>query len=257
VTLADYNDLDGAAAQLASGGFAAVILEPMMGAGGCIPAERAFLAGLRAAATASGTVLVFDEVMTSRHSAGGLQRKHGITPDLTTLGKYVAGGMSFGGFGGRADIMELFDGHRPNALAHAGTFNNNVLSMAGGVVAMGEIFDDAAADALWARGEKLRDDVNAVCASRGAEMQFTGMGSMMQPHFRLGEIVRPYAATPREEALRELFFFDLMEGGVYIARRGATALSLPVGDAECRRYVEVVDRFCVTRGPLLRVEVPA
>lgn len=254
VTLVDYNDTAGALATLKAGSFAAVILEPMLGGGGCIPATREFLAALREATTASGTVLIFDEVMTSRHSGGGLQRMHGITPDMTTLGKYVAGGMSFGAFGGKAELMDQFDGHRPGALAHAGTFNNNVLSMSAGTVAMGEIFDDAAADALLARGDGLREALNAVCAKHGVAMQFTGIGSMLQPHFRLGEIIRPYAATVQEEALRELFFLDLMKAGIYVARRGMVALSLPVGTVELERFVSAVEAFCSERGPLLRGE---
>jgi glutamate-1-semialdehyde 2,1-aminomutase len=252
VTLVDYNDTAAAVSALQTGTYAAVILEPMMGGGGCIPAKREFLAALREAATATGTVLIFDEVMTSRHSGGGLQRLHGITPDMTTLGKYVAGGMSFGAFGGRADIMDQFDGHKPGALAHAGTFNNNVLSMSAGTVAMGEIFDDAAADALLARGEALREALNAVCVRHGVAMQFTGIGSMLQPHFRLGEIIRPYPASVEEEALRELFFLDLMAAGIYVARRGMVAMSLPVGDAEVARFVTAVETFCSARGPLMR-----
>lgn len=254
VTLTDYNDTAAAVAELKTGRYAAVILEPMMGGGGCIPATREFLAALRETATATGTVLIFDEVMTSRHSAGGLQRLHGITPDLTTLGKYVAGGMSFGAFGGKAAIMDLFDGHKPGALSHAGTFNNNVLSMTAGTVAMGEIFDDKTADALLARGDALREALNAICAKHGAAMQFTGIGSMLQPHFRLGDIPRPYAATVQEEALRELFFLDLMAAGIYVARRGMVALSLPVGEPELARFLAAVEAFCVARGPVLRAE---
>ena len=252
VTLVDYNDTAAALAALAADSFAAVILEPMLGGGGCIPATRDFLLALRQACTESGTVLIFDEVMTSRHSAGGLQRLHGITPDMTTLGKYVAGGMSFGAFGGQAAIMDQFDGHKPGALAHAGTFNNNVLSMSAGVVAMGEIFDDAAADALLARGDALRQALNAICTKAGVAMQFTGIGSMLQPHFRLGEIIRPYAGTVQEEALRELFFLDLMAASIYIARRGMVALSLPVGEAELARFIAAVETFCTVRGPLMR-----
>jgi glutamate-1-semialdehyde 2,1-aminomutase len=248
VTLADYNDAQQAAELLRSH---AVILEPMLGSGGCIPATPDFLASLRAATREAGILLVFDEVMTSRHSSGGLQKLRGVTPDLTTLGKYVAGGMSFGAFGGRGDVMDLFDGHRPGSLIHSGTFNNNVMSMAGGLVAMGEIFDAAAADALYARGERLRERLNAICGERGVDMQFTGLGSMMQPHFRKGPIERPYAATPREEALRELYFFDLLAAGVYIARRGMVAMSLPIGEAECDRLVAAVDEFCASRRPFM------
>ena len=74
--------------------------------------------------------------MTSRLSPGGLQAVYGITPDVTSLGKYLAGGMSFGAFGGRRDLMERFDPSRPDAFFHAGTFNNNVLSMAAGIVGL-------------------------------------------------------------------------------------------------------------------------
>lgn len=230
---------------------AAVILEPMMGGGGCIPASHAFLKTLREETAAKGVVLVFDEVMTSRMAFGGMQARHGITPDMTTFGKYIAGGMSFGAFGGRADIMAMFDGHRPNTLPHAGTFNNNVLSMTAGCVAMGDIFDAAAAEALWARGEALRTRLNDALAATGTTMHFTGLGSMMQPHFRPAPVTAAYKPEPEEEQARELFFFDMLAAGIYLARRGMVALSLPVGQAECDRFVDAVAEFAAARAPLL------
>lgn len=129
---ATYNDADGAAQTIKAHAheLAAVIVEPMMGGGGCIPAERGFLVALRRACTEHNVILIFDEVMTSRLSTGGYQAMVGVTPDMTTLGKYLGGGMSFGAFGGRMDIMARFDPDRPDAWPHAGTFNNNVLSMA-------------------------------------------------------------------------------------------------------------------------------
>jgi glutamate-1-semialdehyde 2,1-aminomutase len=256
VTLADYNDTRQTVELMRAHAdtIGAVILEPMMGSGGCIPAIAEFLEALRAATSELGILLVFDEVMTSRHSSGGLQKLRGVTPDLTTLGKYIAGGMSFGAFGGRADVLDLFDGHRSGALIHSGTFNNNVMSMAGGVVAMGEIFDASAADKLFVRGESLRASLNTLCRERGVKMRFTGVGSMMQPHFREGPIERPYAATVHEEALRELYFFDLLAAGIYVARRGMIAMSLPIGDAECVRLVAAVDEFCALRGMFMRAD---
>ncbi|MCA3311940.1 MAG: aminotransferase class III-fold pyridoxal phosphate-dependent enzyme [Roseomonas sp.] len=253
VTLAEYNDLPGTLALIRehADDLAAVLLEPMMGSGGCIPATRDFLAGLREATREVGAMLIFDEVMTSRHTAGGLQKLHGITPDLVSLGKYIAGGMSFGAFGGRADVMAVFDSHRPGALVHSGTFNNNVLSMSAGMLAMGEIFDDTAAEALRKRGDGLCDALNAICTKHGVAMQFTGIGSMVQPHFRLGAILRPYTASAREEGLRELFFLDMMKAGIYIARRGMVALSLPVGEPELARYIAAVEEFCASRKPLM------
>jgi glutamate-1-semialdehyde 2,1-aminomutase len=253
VVLARYNDTEGALALIRehAADLACILLEPMLGSGGCIPASPGFLAALRQAATDHGIVLIFDEVMTSRHAAGGLQQMQGILPDLTTLGKYIAGGMSFGAFGGRADIMSVYDPAHPKALPHGGTFNNNVLSMSAGLVAMGEIFGAGEAEALRARGDALRDALNAIPARHRVALQFTGIGSMIQPHFRSGLIERPYEATPEEEALRELFFLDLMRDGIYLARRGMVALSLPVGEAEMDRFLAVVEAFCASRRPLL------
>jgi glutamate-1-semialdehyde 2,1-aminomutase len=173
---------------------------------------------------------------------------------MTTLGKYMAGGMSFGAFGGRAEIMAVFDGHKPGTLPHAGTFNNNVWSMAAGCVAMGEIFDAATAEALYARGEALREALNAACARAGVAMQFTGRGSMLTVHFRAGTIDRPYAVSAAEDRLRELFFFDMLATGIYLARRGMAALSLPVTAADCARYVAAVEEFIAARRPLLAGE---
>lgn len=253
LAFADYNDAAAARrAILAEGAqLAAVLVEPMLGSGGCIPATHAFLQALRDATRETGALLIFDEVMTSRHGGGGLQQRLGVTPDLTTLGKYIAGGMSFGAFGGRAEVMAVFDGHRPGALPHAGTFNNNVGSMAAGCVAMGEIFSAEVAEALYARGEALRGRLNNACAKAGVAMQFTGLGSMLTVHFRAGPIATKYVASPAEDQLRELFFFDMLAAGFYIARRGMVALSLPVTDADCARYVGAVEEFIAARRPLL------
>ncbi|MFI5015075.1 MAG: aspartate aminotransferase family protein, partial [Hyphomicrobiales bacterium] len=141
---------------------AAILVEPMLGSGGCIPGDRDFLQTLREGATRCGAVLIFDEVMTSRLSPGGLQEALGIIPDMTTLGKYIGGGMSFGAFGGRADLMGRYDPRRPDALPHAGTFNNNILTMSAGLAGMTEIFTPEAARRLTALGEDLRRRLNAL-----------------------------------------------------------------------------------------------
>src|SRR5216683_3256418 len=109
--MAPYNDLAATRDIVAAHKdlLAAILLEPMQGGGGCIPATVEFLKGLRALADANDIVLIFDEVMTSRLSPGGLQEATGVTPDMTTLGKYIGGGMSFGAFGGKAALMSLFD----------------------------------------------------------------------------------------------------------------------------------------------------
>ena len=107
VVLGRFNDLDQTRKLISehAGDLAALIVEPMIGSGGSIPAEPDFLAMLREETKRQGIVLIFDEVMTSRLHPKGVSAHYGIVPDLKTLGKYIGGGMSFGGFGGRADIM--------------------------------------------------------------------------------------------------------------------------------------------------------
>src|ERR687888_1058485 len=111
-----YNDAEAAAREVAEHAheLAAVIVEPVQGSGGVIPGEPEFLHALREATAVTDVLLVFDEVMTSRLSRGGLQETLGIRPDLTTLGKYVGGGLACGAFGGRRDLMERFDPSRPD-----------------------------------------------------------------------------------------------------------------------------------------------
>ena len=251
--LAPYNDAAGAVAlaEEHAGDLACILVEPMMGSGGCIPAEPAFLQTLRDAADRAGAVLVFDEVMTSRMSAGGQQARLGIAPDMTTLGKYIGGGMSFGAFGGKRALMELYDPRRADALPHAGTFNNNVLTMHAGVAGLEEVFTAEAADRLFNRGEALRARLNAACAERGAAAQWTGLGSLMAPHFVGGPVRRPADSAGADPRLRELLFLDMLERGFYLARRGMVALSLEVGAAELDGFAGAFEGWLDARARVL------
>jgi len=229
---------------------AAILVEPMQGTTGCIAAERSFLAGLRMLADESGALLIFDEVMTSRLAPGGLQEVHGILPDLTTLGKYVGGGMSFGAFGGRADLMARFDPRRPDAFQHAGTFNNNVLTMNAGLVGLTEIYTPERARALNAAGDRLRERLNAVARRHGLAMQFTGLGSMLAVHMTNAPIRSAEDAERGHAALRDLFYFDLVARCIWFAKRGMFALSIALGEGDSDKLVDAVGEFADTRAPL-------
>ncbi|QCI66286.1 aspartate aminotransferase family protein [Phreatobacter stygius] len=252
-----YNDVAETERLLAIHGpeLAAILVEPMLGSGGCIAGDRSFLGALRAGATRHGALLIFDEVMTSRLSPGGLQQALDILPDLTTLGKYVGGGMSFGAFGGREDLMALYDPRRPNALQHAGTFNNNVLTMAAGHAGMTEIFTPSAVLALNQRGDDLRTQLNRLCRKHGAALEFTGIGSLITAHFSAVPVLTPADAAAGDPRLKELFFFDMLDRGIYLARRAMMALSLEIGDAECTGLTEAVEDFLLSRRPLLASRV--
>lgn len=251
---APYNDLAATRAivEQHKDRLAAIILEPMQGGAGCIPADVEFLKGLRELASAHGIVLIFDEVMTSRLSSGGLQLATGVTPDMTTLGKYIGGGMSFGAFGGKEEIMSLFDPRKPNFLPHAGTFNNNVLTMAAGIAGLSKVYTKEAAQALNERGEALRRRLNKIAQQADTSVQFTGRGSMMNIHFVKGPVRSVNDIKQTNQDLRGLFFFDLLERGLYVARRGMINLSLPIGDAETDAMVAAFEEFVTVRGNLLR-----
>jgi glutamate-1-semialdehyde 2,1-aminomutase len=235
-----YNDIDGVR-NAVDDSVAALIVEPMMGAAGCIPAEPGFLDGLRDVCDRAGALLIFDEVMTSRMSSGGVQLRSGVHPDLTTLGKYLAGGMTFGAFGGRADLMAAFDPHQGGELTHGGTFNNNVVSMAGGVAALSELLTADVLDALYERGEELRTRVAPILSRSALPLTVTGMGSMFAIHTVTGPVRSPVDLVAADQVLKELLFHHLVERGIFLAARGFVAMSLAITDDDCDRFVSALD----------------
>jgi glutamate-1-semialdehyde 2,1-aminomutase len=246
-----YNDVAGADAIFDRDGadLAAVLVEPMLGSGGCVPGDPEFLERLQQRSRECGALLIVDEVMTSRLHHGGRQAALGIRADLTTLGKYFGGGASFGAFGGRAELMSRFDPRRPDALAHAGTFNNNVLTMSAGLAAL-EVFTPAAMAELNARGDRLRTRLNDLCAGR--PMTFTGLGSLMTVHFTSGPVRSGADVAAADAELKELFYFDLLDAGIYLARRGMITLSLPIDDEAVESLVAAVADFVRRHAALLR-----
>lgn len=243
----DYNDPEQARTRLLAEGerLAAVLVEPMLGAGGCIPGEADFLRTLREVTQSVGALLIFDEVMTSRLGGHGRQGQLGIRPDLTTFGKYLGGGMSFGAFGGRADIMALYD-PRLGRLAHSGTFNNNVVTMAAGIAGLTRLYTPDAAEALTQRGDTLRQRLNTLCAAEGVALQYTGLGSVMNAHFVAQPIRRPADAAAGDARLKELLFHHLLAQGFHTAARGLVALPLPLTDADLDAFVAAVGSFIQT-----------
>ena len=247
-----YNDEDAVRTSFARHGaeITAALVEPMLGAGGCIPARPSFLQTLRQVTRDAGALMMVDEVMTSRLAPHGLAALHGVSPDITTLGKYIGGGMPFGAFGGRADIMQLFD-PRSGVLSHSGTFNNNVVTMAAGLAGLTQLYPPQAAAALAARGEALRSRLNAHCAKAGVAMQFSGVGSVMNSHFSAGLLERNEDLTGVNPLLRQLLFFHLLSEGIYAAPRGLLVLSLPVDEAAMARLEQAMASFLERYASLL------
>lgn len=251
--VAPYNDAETTARLIRENAsdLACVLTEAMMGSGGCIPARPDFLAMLREETRAAGALLVLDEVMTSRFGRSGAHGLLGLDPDLVTLGKWIGGGMSFGAFGGRAEIMAMYDPSRPDSLPHAGTFNNNVLSMAAGIAALSQVFTPEVAEALHARGERLRERLNGLFGAADVALQATGQGSLMTIHALRGAVTGPDDLAGSDDRIKELVFLDLLERGFYLARRGFIALSLAIDDAAIEQFLAASRDIIAERKQLL------
>lgn len=188
-------------------------------------------------------LFILDEVMTSRMSAGGLAHMHGLEPDLKTFGKWLGGGLAFGAFGGRADIMAAFDPRLGGSVSHSGTFNNNTLVTHVGHTGMTKLYTPQNADLFTALGDKFRDRLNDVTS--GTKLCFTGIGTVMAVHTPLDgtrEILRGGQVEECDD-LRELFWFEMIEHGFWFARRGLMALIWDTPEAELERFVGAVKKF--------------
>jgi glutamate-1-semialdehyde 2,1-aminomutase len=240
-----YNDVAAVEGEFATSGdrIACVLVEPMLGASGCIPADPAFLATLRDCTRDAGSMLIFDEVMTSRLSWGGAQQLTGVIPDLTVLGKYLAGGLPFGAFGGRRSVMAAYDPDG-GGLTHGGTFNNNAFTMAAGAAVHASGLSPAALDDLTARGERFRAALAEVLGASSLPLSTTGWGSLCAIHPVDGPVRSPADVRAGDARWRDLLFHELLAAGFYFAQRGYLALSLDVTDDDLDRFVAAVAAFC-------------
>ena len=216
VLAAPFNDAGAVEAILRAhrGQIAALIVEPVMGAGGVIPPRDGFLASLRRLTDAMDIVLIFDEVISFRLGYHGAQGRFGVRPDLTVLGKIIGGGLPVGAFGGREDIMALYDPRHPGGLAHGGTFNANALTVAAGVAGLG-LLTAPEIDRLNAQGDELRARLQALFDASPVRARVSGIGSPpLQVHFTAAEIANYRdGAQNGDAALATLFHLALLLEG--------------------------------------------
>ena len=198
VVILPFNDLEGTTALITAhqDELAAVIVEPILGSCGYVPAKREFLQGLRDLTKRLGMLLIFDEVQTFRLSAGGAQALLDIIPDLTVLGKIIGGGLPVGGVGGRSDVMAAFDATAgAPKIPHAGTFNGNPVTMRAGLATLWDL-TPAVYERLNQMGDEFRQRVQALCSRYGVPVQVTGEGSLFGIHWS-AEPVTDYRSSAR------------------------------------------------------------
>ena len=203
---------------------AAVIIEPVMGSVGMVPARPEYLSMLRDFTTANNSALIFDEVISFRVAPGGAQEYYGITPDLTALGKIIGGGLPVGAFGGRRDIMELYDPTAGPVVSHAGTFNANPLTMLAGAVTMEQLTPEVYRH-LAELTEELRQGIRAICNELEVPVQVTGLGSLFGIHFTDREIINYRDIAAANHHLRDRIFLGLLNEGILMASNLVGSLS--------------------------------
>jgi len=216
--VAPYNDLDAVAAAFRADGdaIAAVIVEPIAGNMNLVMPKPGFLAGLRALCDRHGAVLIFDEVMTGfRVHPQGVQGMTGITPDLTTLGKVIGGGMPVGAFGGRRDIMEQIAPLGP--VYQAGTLSGNPVAVAAGLATLAATEAPGFYDALAASTRAFVEGMEAAARAAGVAFSAQSVGGMFGLYFA-AQVPDSYDAVMAcDKARFNRFFHAMLDAGIYLA----------------------------------------
>ena len=212
-----YNDLAAVEALFAAnpGEIAAIIIEPVAGNMGLVVPAPGYLEGLRALTTKHGALLIFDEVMTGfRVAYGSAQALYGITPDLTTIGKIIGGGLPAAAFGGRADIMQKLAPLGP--VYQAGTLSGNPVAMAAGLKAMEILGRPGTYERLEQLGKKLGDGLLAAARDAGIPACMNRVGSMLTLFFCAGPVTDYATAKTADTARFGSFFRKMREAGVFL-----------------------------------------
>jgi glutamate-1-semialdehyde 2,1-aminomutase len=215
---AQYNDLESVRKMVTAnvGKIAAIIVEPVAGNMGVVPASQEFLQGLRDLCTTENIVLIFDEVMTGfRVAPGGAQELYAIKPDLTTLGKIIGGGLPVGAFGGKREIMEMLSPLGP--VYQAGTLSGNPLAMAAGLTTLRVLMEEGTYRDLDAMSAYLANSFESNLKEVGVPATQTRVGSMLCLFFTEQPVTSYESAMTSNTSMYGRYFHAMLEHGVYLA----------------------------------------
>jgi len=217
-----------------------IILEPVMGQTGAIAATKEFILRLRELADEYKVVLMFDEIQCLRVNYHGAQGMYGVTPDMTTVGKWVGGGYPIAAFGGKKEIMDMYDPQRPGHIAQSGTFNGNKLGMAAGIASM-KLLDEKAVDYINALAVKLRDGITASIKKYDLPMCVACTGSLMHVHFTK-EVPTDYASTKNPYLdYNKVLHMMLLNKGIFAAPRGSMNMSTVMTEEDIDTAIKAYD----------------
>ena len=242
--IADYNDLDSVEACFKSEGenIAAVIVEPVAGNMGVVPPKDGFLDGLRRLSDRYGSILIFDEVMTGfRVAPAGAQQLYNITPDLSTFGKVIGGGLPVGAYGGRGDLLSMIAPEGP--VYQAGTLSGNPLAMTAGLHTL-KLLDDEAYKVLEKSSSKLEIGLKTAADKAGVPVAVQRVGSMITIFFSEKPVENLNDAGSADHERFKKFFSFMLKNGIHLPPSGYEAwfVSTAHDDAVIERTIEVTGK---------------
>ncbi len=244
-----YNSLEAVEAIIAAnkGEIACIILEPVPGNMGCIEPGAGYLEGLRKITEREGIILIFDEVMSGfRLALGGAQERFGVTPDMTTMGKIIGGGLPVGAYGGKKELMQKVSPVGP--VYQAGTLSGNPLAMSAGIVTLKELMKPGVYEALEKKSVRLETGLKKVAAKYPVPASFTRVGSMSTVFFAPGPVFDYESALKSDTARFGKFFMGMLERGVNLAPSQFEAgfMSLAHSDEDIDRTIAAADEVWAT-----------
>ncbi|MGA3192285.1 MAG: aspartate aminotransferase family protein [Candidatus Bathyarchaeia archaeon] len=245
--LLPFNDLEGVEKRLKNKQPASIVIEPVLGAGGAVPAEKEFLKGLREFCDRKDILLIFDEVITGfRLAPGGGQQFYGVNADITVLGKILGGGFPVGAFCGSKKIMERIDNvayKRPDYSFHGGTFTGNPMTMIAGLTTLKTLEDGRLTSRLNRQGDEIRKRLRRIFEKHNVDAQVVGLGSLFNVHFTK-ERIRDALAVFRADKKRLLEYnLALMANGIFFLPTHCGALSAAHSEADVERLFKETEHY--------------
>lgn len=245
--VAPFNDIEATRQAVKNQEIAAFFVEPVLGAGGGIPAKKEFLRALKELSREKQALLVFDEVITGfRLSPGGAQKFYGVTPDLAVLGKILGGGFPVGAIVGRRETMQRLDAtiyDRPQLCFHGGTFSANPITMTAGLTMLKLLEDGTIIRQLNRRCAKLRQQLKEIFEQNRVDVQVTGEGSLFLVHFTREEIKDVYSVSRADKQRLDDYHMNLMMNDVFFLPRKLGALSKAHTEADLERLLTKTEDF--------------
>lgn len=233
---------------------ACIIIEPIMGSAGQITPDLEYLKFLREITEQYHIVLIFDEVVTGRLSLGGAQKFYGVTPDLTTMGKIIGGGTPVGAFGGKQEIMQMYD-PREKKMYHSGTFNGNAVTMAAGLATM-KAYNQEAVNYVNGLGTLFKEGVLKIYDKLGLNMKISGVGSIYNILFTDKEVKNYRDVASAHEELNKVLYMSLLTKGVFDAERGMFCMSTAMMKEDIRFGLDTLETSLREMLPAIAEEAP-